>query len=213
MDDIVSTVDLSRPYASVAPSLDGDVLRVLASSKLALTGRQVATMAERTSHSGVLKVLDRLVEHGLVTRIALNRANLYSLNRDHLAAPAVEILMGMRNTLIDLMRGMSSEWAVQPMHLSLFGSAARGDGDTESDIDLFAVRAGDIDADDAEWRSQIEDLRGGAERWTGNPSSVIEVSETRMTRLAAESSATIDEICRDGVLLAGEDLNVLLRSQ
>lgn len=205
-------MDLSRPYASVSPSLDGDVLRVLASSKLALTGREVATMAKRTSHSGVLKVLDRLVEHGLVKRVELNRANLYSLNREHLAAPAVEILMGMRNTLIDLMRAMSSEWSVQPTHLSLFGSAARGDGDTESDIDLFVVRASVIDDDDPAWRQQIEDLRAGAERWTGNPSSIIEVSEAGAARLAAENSAIVDEICRDGVLLAGESLSVLLRS-
>jgi Nucleotidyltransferase domain len=205
-------MDLSRPYASVAPSLDGDVLRVLASSKLALTGRQVATMAGRTSHSGVLKVLDRLVEHGLVGRVELNRAYLYSLNRDHLAAPAVEILMNMSNTLIDRMRTMSSEWNVQPTHLSMFGSAARGDGGTESDIDLFAVRTSAVDDDNEAWRQQIEDLRAGVERWTGNPTSVIEVSEVGMARLAAEGAAIIDELRHDGVLLAGENLGVLLKS-
>jgi hypothetical protein len=206
-------MDLSRPYASVAPSLDGDVLRVLASSKLALTGRQVAIMAERTSHSGVLKVLDRLVEHGLVERVALNRAYLYSLNREHLAAPAVEILMGMRNTLVELMQAETKEWDVQPTHLSLFGSAARGDGGTESDIDLFVVRASGVDDDDDIWRGQIEELRAGAERWTGNATSVVEVSEGGLVRLAAEGAAILDELRDEAVLLAGEDLDVLLGQQ
>jgi hypothetical protein len=186
---------------------------VLASSKLALTGRQVATMAGRTSHSGVQKVLGRLVEHGLVERVELNRAHLYSLNREHLAAPAVEILMGMSNTLIDRMRTVSSEWNIQPTHLSMFGSAARGDGGTESDIDLFAVRPRAVDDEDAVWRQQIEGLRAGAERWTGNPTSVSEVSETGMARLAAEGAEIIDEIRRDGVLLAGASLGVLLESR
>jgi predicted nucleotidyltransferase len=202
-------MDLSRPYASVVPSLDGDVLRVLASSELALTGREVAKRSNRTSHSGVLKVLDRLSQQGLVKRVELNRTHLYSMNRDHLAVPAVEILMSMRNSLIDRMRTLSREWRVPATHLSLFGSAARGDGDVESDIDLFAVRGDSLADADPLWREQVEDLRTSAERWTGNSTSVIEVSDTGLARLAAERAPILGELLKDGVLLAGRSLRTL----
>lgn len=206
-------MDLSRPYASVCPSLDGDVLRVLASSRLGLTGREITALTGRTSHSGVLKVLDRMAEHGLVRRVELNRAHLFSLNREHLAAPAVEILMGMRNTLIDQMRDAIGAWNIQPRHLSLFGSAARGDGDVESDIDLFAVRAAAVPDDDESWRGQIEDLRTHTEHWTGNPATVMETSEAGLMQLAAEERSILEKLRDESVLLGGQELVALLESR
>jgi Nucleotidyltransferase domain len=194
----------------VCPSLDGDVLRVLAASGLGLTGREVAALTGRASHSGVIKVLDRLVEHGLVQRVELNRAHLFSLNRDHLAAPAVEVLMNMCNTLIDQVRNVVAVWNLQPTHMSLFGSAARGDGDIESDIDIFAVRATGIPDDHRSWREQIEDLRAKTEHWTGNPATVMETSEAGLVRLSAEKRPILDKLRDEGVLLAGQDLAALL---
>jgi hypothetical protein len=161
------------------------------------------------SHSGVLKVLDRLSEQGLVKRVELNRTHLYSMNREHLAAPAVEILMDMRNSLIDRMRTLTGEWRVPATHLSLFGSAARGDGDVESDIDLFVVRGDSLADTNPLWGQQVQDLRTSAERWTGNSTSVIEVSDTRLAGLAAEGALVLGELLRDGVLIAGRSLRTL----
>src|ERR1700730_1978368 len=114
-------VNVARPYEAVIPSLDGEVLQVLAASSMTMTGRQIALLTGRKSHSGVLDVLNRLTEHGLVDRVELNRANLYSLNRDHLAANAVIELAGMRSTLLDLMREEIAAWEIAPVHASLFG--------------------------------------------------------------------------------------------
>jgi hypothetical protein len=205
-------MDLTRPYSSVCPSLDGDVLRVLAATTLGLTGRQVALLTGRTSHSGVIKVLDRLVKQGLVDRVELNRTYLFSLNRDHLAASAVESLMELRSKLIDQTRSVAAAWTVQPVHLSMFGSAARGDGNSESDIDLFAVRAAVVPDDDGAWREQVEDLGRRVERWTGNPATVMEVSEAALGRFAAEGRPILSELRADGVLLAGRDVGALLES-
>ena len=85
-------MDVAHPFKAVCPSLDGEVLNVLAGTTRGLTGREVALLTGRRSHSGVLAVLNRLTEHGLVTRVELNRAFLFSANRDHLAWPAVETL-------------------------------------------------------------------------------------------------------------------------
>src|SRR4051812_1306892 len=94
-------MDVARPYAAVAPSLDGDVLVVLAGVTGPLTGRQVAELARRGSQSAVSAVLDRLVEHGLVLRQKAGRAHLHTLNREHVAAPAVEALARARSVLFD----------------------------------------------------------------------------------------------------------------
>jgi len=76
-------MDVAHPYTAVCPTLDSDVLSVLAGTTRPLTGREVARMLSRASHSGVLNVLNRLAEHGLVDRQEAGRAFLFTLNREH----------------------------------------------------------------------------------------------------------------------------------
>jgi predicted nucleotidyltransferase len=196
-------VDLAHPQTAVSPTLDGEVLRVLAGTTMALTGRQVALLTGRTSHSGVLDSLHRLTEHGLVTRVELNRAYLFALNRDHLAAPAVEMLANMREKLITEIRRAVGEWQIAPLHVSLFGSAARGDGGTKSDIDLFVVRAGDVDEDEPLWRDQIDDLSDQIQRWTGNHASVVERDESQLASLRATQPPILGELLSDAIVISG----------
>jgi hypothetical protein len=211
MADIVATrVDVARPYSAVSPSLDGEVLQTLAGTTMSLTGRQVALLTGRTSHSGVLRVLNRLVEHGLVDRVELNRAFLFALNRDHLAAPAVIALARLRGELVDQVRRELGTWQIAPVHMSVFGSAARGDGDTSSDIDLFVVRPGAVTEDDAGWRGQLDGLAGKIERWTGNRAAMIEISETELPRLRAAEPPILAQLRSDAVVLCGSEVSALL---
>ena len=196
-------MDVSRPYSAVCPTLDGDVLKVLAGTTMALTGRQVALLTGRKSHSGVLAVLNRLTEHGLVSRIELNHAYLFALNRDHLAAPAVEILVGMRKALFEEVRNVIDDWSIAPVHASLFGSAARGDGDTQSDFDLLVVRPDSVDEDESAWRSQIEDLVDLVRRRTGNQVSVIERDKSGMERLREAEPPILSELLADAIVFSG----------
>jgi hypothetical protein len=196
-------MNVARPYTAVCPTLDGDVLHVLAGTTMALTGRQVALLTGRTSHSGVLDSLHRLTEHGLVTRVELNRAYLFALNRDHLAAAAVEMLANLRGKLIEEIRRMVDEWQIAPLHVSLFGSAARGDGSTQSDIDLFVVRASDVDEDEPLWREQIDDLRGQIQRWTGNHASVVERDESQLASLREAQPPIFGELLSDAIVISG----------
>jgi predicted nucleotidyltransferase len=196
-------MDVARPYTAVCPTLDGDVLHVLAGTTMALTGRQVALLTGRTSHSGVLDSLHRLTEHGLVTRVELNRAYLFALNRDHLAAPAVEMLANLRVKLIEEIRRTVGEWQIAPLHVSVFGSAARGDGGTQSDIDLFVVRASDVDEDEPLWRDQIDELSGQIQRWTGNHASVIERDESQLASLRETQPPILSELLSDAIVISG----------
>ncbi len=212
MDSKVSTVDVAHPYKAVCPSLDGDVLKVLAGTTMGLTGREVALLTGRSSHAGVLRVLNRLTEHGLVDRVDLNRAFLFTLNRDHLAYPAVVTLAGMRVALLDKLQEELEAWEIPPLHASLFGSAARGDGDARSDIDLFIVRAEEVDQEDPRWREQLSALESKISRWTGNRVAALEVPEGEVERLVAEDRPIIGELRADAIALAGPPIAALLLS-
>ena len=99
--------------------------------------------------------LRRLSEEGLVRAREAGRAYLYTLNREHLAAPAVELLADVRGGVERRLRDEIGTWQIAALDLSIFGSAARGDGDTASDIDVFVVRPRGVDVEDPCWREQL----------------------------------------------------------
>jgi DNA-binding transcriptional ArsR family regulator len=205
-------MDIAHPYAAICPTLDSTVLATLAGTTKPLTGREVARLTGRSSHSGVLDALSRLTEHGLVDRAEAGRALLYSLNREHLAAPAVDVLAGMRAELLERLRRAIDEWEVAPIHASLFGSVARGDGDTRSDVDLFVVRPDATVADDPAWQAQRDDLAVRVQRWTGNRASIAEVSETELAQLGGSRRRIADELRAEAIVLHGPPIAELFRA-
>lgn len=205
-------MDVSQPYTAICPTLDSEVLAVLAGSRRPMTGREIARLTGRTSHRGVLEVLSRLVEHGLVERQEAGRAFLFTLNREHLAAPAVDVLAGMRAELLRRIRAAVAAWEIQPANVSLFGSAARGEGDTHSDIDLFVVRPDEVSDEDSHWRRQIDELTREIQRWTGNRASIAEAAASELDRLRTDDRAIVDELRSDGIVLGGAGLAQLLQN-
>jgi predicted nucleotidyltransferase len=203
-------VDLTCPYAVIGPTLDPGVLTVLAGTTRPLTGREIARLLGRASHSGVIAALDRLGDQGIVDREEAGRAFLFTLNREHLAAPAVELLADLREELLHRIRNAADGWNVKAHHLSLFGSAARGDGDVNSDIDLFVVRSSAIESQEPVWREQLDLLSWQVERWTGNPARVVEVEERDLARLRKERPPVVDELFADAISLAGPEVSALL---
>lgn len=169
-------------------------------------------MAGRRSHSGVLDVLHRLSEHGLVTRVQLNRGYLFTLNRDHLAAEAVDLLMGLRIKLFESIKSEIADWETIPVHASVYGSTARGDGDTTSDIDLLIVRPDKVAREEQHWQAQVDGLREQIEAWTGNRASVADISKTELTELRRQKRPIISELGTDAVAVFGSDLTTLLEA-
>lgn len=203
-------MDVSRPYAAVCPTLDGEVLSVLARTSAPLSGRDVARLVERGSQGGVNRVLRRLAKHGIVDVQEAGSALLYALNRDHLAAPAVITLEGMKADLRRRLSEAIEAWELPPRHASMFGSAARGDGDTESDIDLFIVRRDEIEEDDARWREQIDDLATSVRRWTGNHAGIAEVSEPETRRLKLKQPPVYEDLLAHAIDLFGVPVATIL---
>jgi Nucleotidyltransferase domain len=207
----MDSMDLSRAYSAVAPTVAGDVLVVLAGTTQPLTGRRVARLARRGSVAAVAKALERLVNQGLVLRQEAPPASLYVLNRQHVAASTVETLARIRTELLDRLRHAFTSWDVPPLHASLFGSAARGDGDVNSDIDIFIVRPSDVDSEDSTWGEQLEDIGNAVLAWTGNYAGIIDFPEHDIEQLRDENRAVLQDLRRDGIHLAGVPLRDLLR--
>ncbi len=186
------------------------MLVVLAGTTQPLTGRRVARLARRGSVAAVAKALGRLVSQGIVLRQEAPPASLYTLNRLHLAAPAVEALALIRTELLDRLRDAFSTWSTPPAHASLFGSVARGDGDVDSDIDLFIVRPAGVDAEDATWDAQLRDIGEAVLAWTGNHASIIDFAERDIRQAQEENPPILGDLRRDGIDLAGVPLRELL---
>ena len=202
-------MNLAKPYASLSTTLDLELLVELARSTTPRSGRELARRIER-SWGGVGPVLERLVEHGLVKREEVGATYIFRLNREHLLASLIEHLSGLRTTFFSRIRELIADWESQPLHASIFGSMARGDGDAKSDIDFFVVRPRDTDLEDPTWRHQLDDLTERVRTWSGNAASVIEVGADELADLRHQRRAVLDEIRSDAIDLAGETVRQVM---
>jgi predicted nucleotidyltransferase len=206
---MVRDVDLSRPYSAVVPSLDGDVLVALAGTSQPLSGREVARRARRGSQRGVLAVLDRLVEQGLVRRQEAGGALLFTLNREHVAAGVVLALADLRADLLRRVRDEIGGWAVAPLFVALFGSFARADGDSGSDVDLIVVRPAGTHATEPSWRAQLDALSESILRWSGNHVGLAEIAERELSHLRKRRPPVVAELLRDAIVVHGPPADAL----
>ncbi len=187
-------MDVSMPITTVVPSLDGPVLAALAATSGPMGLAAVHERAERGSKSGVRSVLLRMIDEGLVLEVPGG----YVLNRDHLAAPAVQLLATLHGELTNRIRGAVEAWPTHPTLVGLFGSAARRDGDASSDIDVLVVSE-DPDLDD-----RVDELAEQIRRWTGNRAQVIGRTPTDVARLRRAKEPILAEWTRDLVAIVGD---------
>ena len=223
------TMDLGDPTRSITPTLDGPVLAALARSGRPLTVGEVAAETVRGSEIGVRRCLARLVAQGLVQATEMGRNRVHELNRVHVAAPIATTMADLRIELWRRMRRELGGWKPKHFYACVFGSAARGDGDADSDVDLLLVHppfpgeakpprnAKAIDAvvdfmtapmpaspaDATRWPRHVDKLRAHVLLWSGNPLQVIDLSFTEWVD-RRRNTALIAEIEQDAIeLVAG----------
>ncbi|MBF6605868.1 MAG: nucleotidyltransferase domain-containing protein [Chloroflexi bacterium] len=203
-------MDLSHPIRGIIPTLDAPVLEVLAGTTRGLSGREVHRLAGTGSVRGVQLVLARLVAQGLVSAEEHASATLYAANRAHLAWPALEDLIGLRRHVLDQIRAAVAGWTIAPLHVSLFGSAARREGNAGSDIDLLIIRPDALAEGDEVWQTQIDALRDRLLIWTGNRCQAFDIDRARLGAHVATDDPLVENWLSDGVPLAGESLRSLV---
>ena len=109
------------------------------------------------------------------------------------------------------LRSRFGEWSIPARSAALFGSAAREDGDADSDIDLLLIRQDRTDPDDPAWAEQIVQLKADIAAWTGNHTQVYELDVDELTRHIAAGQRIVHEWRSDAITLAGTDVGNLLR--
>jgi predicted nucleotidyltransferase len=187
-------LDVSLPVRSVVPTLDGPVLGVLAATTAPLSLAEVHRRSGEGSKSGIRRVLLRLVGEGLVAEVPGG----YRLNREHVAAPAVELLANLHGELAARIRHEVEGWARPPTLVGLFGSAARRDGDAASDIDLLVV------VEDADVADALGHLGERIEAWTGNTAQMVVVTPADVRRLRRAKEPIVAAWDRDLVVVFGD---------
>jgi predicted nucleotidyltransferase len=192
-------MELHRPLATVTPTLDGDVLAVLAVRGTGFTTGQLHRMLAGYSEEGIRKVLTRLTDQGIVRAERVGNAYRYELNQDHLAAGAVIGLANLPQTLLSRIEERLATWTPPPVYAAVFGSAARGTMIADSDLDLLLVTPDD-EANDV-WAEQVAALTHDLTAWTGNDARVLEYTAGELSALGDEP--VLAEILRDGLTVAG----------
>jgi predicted nucleotidyltransferase len=191
--------------------LDVAILVELSRLPNPVTVGQLRQRLGRGSDRGVRLALNRLVKQGVVFATSVGNATVYAINDQHLIAPAVHALADVRSRFLRQLRELIATWSIAPEHASLFGSAARRDGTSESDIDLLIVRPGDID-DDELWREQLDELATRVRAWTGNNVQISDLAGSEVKALRARRPAIVGELEQDAVDLAGVTVRQLLHT-
>ncbi|MDA8117657.1 MAG: nucleotidyltransferase domain-containing protein [Actinomycetota bacterium] len=190
-------MDLGRPLSTVTPTLDGDVLAVLAQAETTFTTGQLHRVLGRYSEDGIRKVLMRLRGQGIVLAERVGNAYAYRLNREHLAAGPVIALAHSRALLLERLEAQLAAWRPGPVYAAVFGSAARGDMNVNSDIDILVIRPDDADED--AWEQQVTGLAAQVTRWTGNDARPLQFAVGEV----GDHEPVLRDVLRDGLTVAG----------
>jgi predicted nucleotidyltransferase len=192
-------MELNRPLATITPTLDGDVLTVLAQNEASFTTGQLHRVLSRYSAEGIRKVLMRLTRQGIVHAERIGNAYSYRLNSEHLAAHPIRQLAHIRSTLLERIERRLDSWASPPKYAAVFGSAARGTMTEASDLDLLLVRADDTPID--MWEDQVSVLAADISRWTGNDARPLEYKVSELS--AARDEPVLRAVLAEGLTVAG----------
>jgi predicted nucleotidyltransferase len=209
-------MDLANPMQSVIPSAHGAVLAVLARTDLPLSGRRIAELTQpRFSQRRVNDVLRHLADSGIVLCEKRPPSNFYRLNHDHVAAEGILLLARMSATLAARIRAELENWSIRPQAAWLFGSAARGEGTEQSDIDIFLVLpASDLDTAAVDiWERQTEVLTDKIMTWSGNRCEVVEMEAAELSAAVERDDLLVRDLRDQAVILAGRDPRDLLRKE
>lgn len=190
---------LQNPFAALSTTgLDSQVLTVLARAQEYLTLPQIhQLLPEAGSLAGVRHPIARLVAQGTVLERAVGRTSAYALNREHLLIEPILQIANAKQRLVERVAHEISRWPVQPLAVQLFGSAARNEMDTASDIDIFIVLPDD--EEDENTQKTINELAEQISRWTGNDVRPLIYFESEV-----EPAPIFDSILSDGLSISGD---------
>ena len=196
----LTDIALSRATAAV--------FRVLVGADAAFSIRHLARVAGISAPRAV-EIVNHASERGLITVEIAGRSRMCRFNRDHLAAGAVIELVTLRERTLRAIEAEIASWRIDPLHASLFGSAARGDGNSNSDLDLLLIRR--LGEPEEEWEEQKYTSGARLKAMTGNHVSWFDISLTELKRAMRASEPIIAEWKKDSITLSGPPMSDVFR--
>ncbi|QJU54635.1 nucleotidyltransferase domain-containing protein [Herbiconiux sp. KACC 21604] len=194
-------MQVQMPFWAITKSLDGAVLEVLVHAHAPMSIADIAR-ATSNSYAGVRSTVHRLASQGTVLRSPAGKLTLYSFNAEHILAGAVREIVSARARLwARISELVPQTFADPPVYAAVFGSAATGTMQEDSDIDLFFERP--AGADPGRFEVDAESVAWQVFRLTGNEAHPLIYAEDEVAGALA-SQRVLADIARDGVPLAGD---------
>lgn len=202
-------VDWTSPLSALFPPVQGAVLYALWRRPSPMTGREVHRIGRTGSYTGTLRALSRLAAQGIVDTRRAGQATEYSLNTEHVLHPVVDAALEVftpRALFEDRVRSLVRDrWTGSgEVSVASFGSFARREATTESDIDLLVVLPDMTSDEDAD--ALVEELERRGQQWSGNVVQVYAVEASELERAVAQDDPVVDAWRRDAVVIVGPDV-------
>jgi predicted nucleotidyltransferase len=204
-------VDYGRPVEAVIPGATGRLLAALARVEAEVPVSILASIAGvgRTRASGIIGELSDL---GIVERREVGRTVMVSLARHSVAGELIDRLAHLHAEVIARLRAIASELEPAPETLLVFGSFARGEAGSYSDLDVLAVRSSEADPD--KWAAALSVFAEQARDLAGSPVQVLDYDLDDLRRKAGPRARVGREfwsaVRRDAIVLTGSQLDVLI---
>lgn len=179
------------------------ILRYLATHGGAHTGRQLAA---GVAVARAMEALSKLVDMGVLHRQRAGRAFLFSLNETNYLVSDVLLpafrgearwLEALGSEVLTALDGLANS-------VILYGSWARGQATSTSDVDLVVVTQGEHRTGQAE--RVLEDQRGRLAERFGRSVSLLVIDQNQFRQRLRRHERLIREIVREGRAVAGQSL-------
>lgn len=200
---------LASPAAALLGENDTRLLLELYRRAEPLSGRQIAanagvplTTAQRT--------LGRYADAGIVKAVPVAHATLYELNRSHVLAAAIFELLAAPAKVSESIGEIVHRRAGNAVTTALFGSAARGEDTSKSDLDILLVTPDDFPACEVEELRQEIETR--VESLLGRQAQVLDFDRNQFTHMVETHDPLIDSLERDADTIVGVDVRELIKA-
>lgn len=201
-------MDYVRPVEALVPGVQGKILAACLRSDEPLTMRGLARLAHVSANQAA-QVIAHLDELGLVQRQTAGRALLVSLVDDNPVVAALRDVADLRAVTLRLWRQRARDLDPEPRSMAVYGSWARGEAHSGSDVDVLIVLPPGIEdaTEEDDYREQIAQWCAYAGRVAGLPVSPLVLGAQDVV----DRDGTLwDSVRRDAVALAGADVRMVL---
>lgn len=186
------------------------ILRVLRDRATGMTGREIARAAG-LSHMAAHDSLARLEGMGVVRRLPAGRAYLFELNRKHWLVkrallPLLEAEREFRKAIVARLR---KKFGRKILAGAIYGSAARGEEGTGSDLDVCLVVG--REGEKAAARTAAGELADEMADEFGMRLSALVYTKSEFRRGYRSKNPYFRDVVREGERFAGKELEEVIR--